>query len=109
MGEPRTTLSGRPPETPETPGAPASIDPATGMYKDYWVLPPEELVKGFIRPLRLGYQHKVCGSVTTMALKIAETYARDPGYYESTFCAVCRDHYPVGDFVWDGTDEVLGS
>lgn len=49
-----------------------------------------------------------CGTVTTMADAIAETYARNPGFYSGTFCAGCRTHFPVGDageFVWvdDGT------
>jgi len=49
-----------------------------------------------------------CGTVTTMAEAIAETYARDPGFYSGTFCASCRKHLPVGEageFVWvdDGT------
>jgi hypothetical protein len=38
-----------------------------------------------------------------MGLAIAETYARDPHYYGGTFCAGCRNHFPVGpdgEFVW---------
>jgi hypothetical protein len=38
-----------------------------------------------------------------MALGIAETYARDPSFYGGTYCASCRDHFPVGttgQFVW---------
>ncbi len=48
-----------------------------------------------------------CGAVTTMAVAIAETYARDPGFYSGTFCVRCRDHFPVGvdgEFVWDGRE-----
>ena len=36
-----------------------------------------------------------CGAVTTMARSIAETYARDPGYYGSTFCVGCGTYRPV--------------
>lgn len=50
-----------------------------------------------------------CGAVTTMALAIAETYARDPTFYSGTFCATCRNHFPLDQFVWDGSDERLGS
>ena len=53
-----------------------------------------------------------CGAVTTMGLALAETYARDPVFYGSTFCSVCRKHFPVGingEFVWDGTDEKVGT
>ncbi len=56
---------------------------------------------------------KGCGSVTTMGLAIAETYARQPvGFYDSTFCCRCGKHLPVGaagEFVWDGTDERVGT
>lgn len=41
-----------------------------------------------------------CGAVTTMALSIAETYARDPEFYSGTFCCVCAAHYPLEEFVW---------
>lgn len=55
-----------------------------------------------------------CGTVTTMARAFAETYARDPKFYGATFCAGdgCRTHFPVGEhgeFVWDGTDERVGT
>lgn len=53
-----------------------------------------------------------CGTVTTMALALAETYARDPGFYSGTFCANCKAHFPVGEkgeFVWEGTDERVGT
>jgi len=55
---------------------------------------------------------KGCGSVTTMGTKLAETYARDPGFYNATFCANCGTHPSVGDdgeFVWDGTTERVGT
>lgn len=55
--KPRATLSGRPPESLTEPGAPAPIDPATGMHRDYWVLPDEERAKGFVRPVRRSYKH----------------------------------------------------
>lgn len=44
-----------------------------------------------------------CGGVTTMSRSIAETYARDPSFYGSTYCTTCHEHYPVGadgEFVW---------
>lgn len=50
-----------------------------------------------------------CGAVTTMAQDIAETYARDPAFYGGTFCAGCRTHRPLEEFVWEGTDDVVGS
>lgn len=53
-----------------------------------------------------------CGEVTTMAKPIAETYARNPGFYGMTYCAGCRTHLLVGEngeFVWEGTDERVGT
>lgn len=50
-----------------------------------------------------------CGQVTTMPLAIAETYARDPKFYGSTFCCGCKCHLPVAEFTWDKTTEAVGS
>lgn len=52
---------------------------------------------------------KGCRTVTTMATAIAETYARDPSFYGATFCGLCNTHLPVAEFVWEGTDERVGS
>jgi hypothetical protein len=54
-------------------------------------------------------QAKGCGCTTTMAFPLAQTYARDPKFYGSTYCCECSRHLPVREFVWDGTDEVVGS
>jgi hypothetical protein len=53
-----------------------------------------------------------CGGTTTMGQALAETYAREPGFYGGTFCATCRAHFPVGEdgeFVWAGTAERVGT
>lgn len=55
---------------------------------------------------------KGCGSTTRMADEFAETYARSPSFYGATFCVSCNKHLPVGEggeFVWDGTDERVGT
>lgn len=136
-----------------------------GQHEKYVILSDEERAKGFVRPVRLSYEHvgrpgprfelvdltpeqqehhegagyvkfepypeselpstgrfwtqaqldavgKGCGTITTMAQEIAETYAREPGFYGATFCSGCRDHLPVGrdgEFVWTGTDERVGT
>lgn len=75
----------------------------------YLVLSEAERAAGFTRPVRLSYTHLQCGTVTTMALAIAETYARDPRFYGATFCVYCRTHRPVGpdgEFVWDDGTKV---
>lgn len=83
-----------------------------GMQESYLVLSEEERAKGYVRPLRNSYKHLSCGSITTMNDAIAATYAREPKFYGATYCANCLDHYPVGEhgeFVWDGTDEKVGT
>lgn len=80
-----------------------------GQQLAYVVLSDEERAKGFIRPYRDSYVHKVCGVVTKMSRSISETYARDPFFYSGTFCVGCGKHLPLEQFVWDGTDEQVGS
>lgn len=84
----------------------------SGQQEGYVVLAEEERAKGFVRPVRRSYQHLKCGTVTTMGQTIAETYARDPHFYSGTFCCGCGKHFPVGEdgeFVWDGTNEKVGT
>lgn len=116
-----------------------------GQQRGYIVLTAEERAKGFVRPVRQTYVHvgKLagftnpdhpgyphfgieldcgerrlggCGTETTMALAIAETYARDPYFYSGTFCLGCRKHLPLDEFVakalnddpnspWSGTSK----
>lgn len=86
------------------------IKPESGQQKGYVVLTPAERAKGFVRPFRDAYRHLKCGAITTMSRDIAETYARDPGFYSGTFCTTCRAHFPVGEngeFTWyemDGSE-----
>lgn len=71
------------------------------------MLSEEERAKGFVRPVRTTYRHLSCGATTTMAIGIAETYARQPSFYGATYCCTCRMHLPVGidgEFEWlDGS------
>lgn len=88
------------------------INPETGMQKEYIVLSEEERAKGFVRPVRRSYIHQKCGGLTTMGQALAETYAASPDFYGGTFCAICKSHFPVGkngEFVWDGTQEKVGT
>jgi len=50
-----------------------------------------------------------CGTVTSMRQALSETYARDPKFYGMTYCTGCNKHLPVDEFVWDGTDQKVGS
>lgn len=103
-----TTLTNGCPVTPDH----REIDPVTGQQRGYVVLSADERAKGFVRPVRYSYVHEKCGAVTTMGQAIAETYARDPHFYNGTFCVGCRAHFPIGangDFVWDETNEKVGT
>lgn len=100
-----TTLTDGSPVTPDH----REIDPATGQQKGYVVLSEEERAKGFVRPLRDSYVHNTCGQVTKMGRAIAETYAREPGFYSGTFCVSCCNHFPLDQFVWAGTTDRVGS
>lgn len=101
----KVELAGGKPITPDY----QEINPATGQQKGYAVLSPEERHKGFVRPVRNSYVHLPCGTVTTMSDDLAETYARDPKFYSGTFCSYCRTHFPLDQFCWKGTSEVVGS
>lgn len=78
-----------------------------GQQEGYVCLTPDERAKGFIQPVRNKYIHNKCGVVTRMGHALAETYARDPWFYSGTFCCGCGTHFPLDEFVWDGTTETL--
>lgn len=112
MKKQRATATGDAPKLDDDNPVPNAEKRPDGQYKDHWVLPAAERDKGFVRPVRHTYRHLKCGTTTTMPTSISETYARDPKYYGSTFCCGCGDYFPVGeqgDFVWDGTDEKVGT
>jgi hypothetical protein len=74
-----------------------------GMADVYLVLSEDERAKGFVRSVRRSYMHEKCGTITTMGQALAETYAREPGFYGATYCCQCQSHYHVGErgeFVW---------
>lgn len=50
-----------------------------------------------------------CNTVTTMSQPIAETYARQPAFYGSTYCVHCEKHLPVSEFIWVEDGERVGS
>ncbi len=75
----------------------------------YLVLSDEERAAGFVRPVRRSYVHLVCGTSTRMSQDIAETFARDPHFYGSTYCVSCGMHRLVGidgEFEWEDDSKV---
>ena len=94
------------------PGVANTEDRGDGQQKGYVILCDDERAKGFVRPVRQKYRHMKCGTVTTMGLKLSETYARDPSFYSGTFCCGCSAHFPVGEdgeFVWDQDGTKVGT
>ena len=75
----------------------------------YLVLSEAERAKGFVRPVLNKYVHAKCGTETSMGNALAETYARDPKFYGATYCCACKAHFPVGEFTWSQTGQVVGS
>lgn len=77
---------------------PESESPVTGRY---WTQAQLDAVS------------KGCRIITSMPEAIAETYAANPGYYGiGTFCCGCGKYFPVGpqgEFVWDGTNDRVGT
>jgi hypothetical protein len=87
------------------------IDPVTNMQHCYLIAPDGER-KNLVRPVCLSYVHRTCGTVTTMARELAETYAANPHFYGATYCAGCRAHFRVGhegQFVWTSDGTLVGT
>ena len=106
----RVPASGKEPE--QEGSTPTDKKLPDGQYADHWVLSEEERANGYVEPVRYNYKHEICGGVTRMGHLIAATYAADPSFYGSTFCATCNNYYPVGangEFVWDGTNQKVGT
>ena len=82
-----------------------------GQNITYLVIPEDDRNRGCVRPVRSQYIHKACGEVTSMGSAIAETYAKDPSFYNATFCCRCGKHFPLvngetkeNNFLWlDGS------
>ncbi len=91
-------------------------DEVPGPQADaYLVLSEDERAKGFVRPLRRSYQHTrgelgtiACMGSTKMGAELAETYAREPDFYDGTYCTKCRMHKPVAEFDWLEEDGTVG-
>src|SRR3990167_5249092 len=71
-----------------------------GQHRSYVVLAADERAKGFVRPYRDRYMHRICGGGTTIGGALSETYARDQSFDTHTFCVSFNTHLPVAEFVW---------
>ena len=107
----KDTVSGNIPEENAPSGVPTNKKLHDGQYSDHYILTESERKKEYIRPYRISYKHLKCNSITTVPIKVAETYARQPNFYGSTFCCKCRNYFPVGEdgeFVWCEDGEKVG-
>lgn len=77
-----------------------TVDRGDGQQKGYVVLSAEERAKGWVKPYRDSYVHDKCGVLTKMGRALSETYARDPYFYNGTFCVGCGTHFPLDQFKW---------
>jgi hypothetical protein len=62
---------------------------------------PTDTSGEYVAPIRNQYVHNKCGVATRIGSAIAETYAKNPKMYGSTFCCGCSDYFPVAQFKWD--------
>lgn len=77
-----------------------NVEPGSSIVGRYWTQAQiDKIGKG-------------CGVTTRMPQACAETYAREPSFYGSTFCCGCGTYFRVGadgEFVWKGTGERVGT
>ena len=82
-------------------------------FEEYPPNPDSNTIGRYWTQEQLASVGKGCGARITMAAAIAETYAREPRFYGSTYCVGCQMHRPVGadgEFIWDdGSGERVGT
>lgn len=81
------------------------------LYKDVGYVKFEKYPEGSTATGRFWTQEKLssgCGNLTSMGTALAETYARDPHFYGSTYCCTCMKHFPLDEFKWINNDGSLG-
>ena len=89
--------------------APATPAKASNLRKGLNAVDAE---KRYVRPHRNAVQHVRNGKkcpVTILRADQADFHARQPGVINTITCSTCRVVSPASEFVWNGTDEVVGS
>lgn len=64
---------------------------------------------GYIRSLRLNYQHDKCGTINTLTRDLAEFIEKDPKSQMKLSCFKCRKKFPIQEFVWAHTNKRVGT
>lgn len=95
---------------PDDPRLGHGVDVQPGPpHEAYLVLPAEVREGVFLRLLRDKYVHLACSQKTRISIEMAETFARDPKFYDVVYCSYCRMHRPVSEFVWSFDGFEVGS
>jgi hypothetical protein len=76
-----------------------------------------EAQKGYVRPFRDAVVHvrrdgagrKILCPVTILPKDHSDFHARQPGVIDRVKCTTCRAEYAASEFVWNGSDEVVGT
>jgi hypothetical protein len=76
-------------------------------YDQYLYIKYEEGAERYWTQERLDRSKRKCGVVTTMGLQLSATYARDPKFYNATYCCGCGTHYPLNEFHWTADGEPM--
>lgn len=84
---------------------------ADAGYVKYEAYPPERgpAVGRYWTQADLNAIGRGCNTLTTMGQALAETFARDNTFYSVTFCCRCKKHLPLNEFIWERSEEVVGS
>lgn len=61
---------------------------------------PVNLEGETVRPYRETMKHNTCGESTKVPAAVAETYQKNPNFYNRTFCCACGDYFPTSEFKW---------
>lgn len=100
------------------PVAPSNLrDLTADEHKDYdqygyvkfepHTVPGSSIVGKYWTQRELDRAGKQCGCETRMGQAIAETYARNPNFYNGTFCVGCQAHFPLNEFSWEPDGEPM--
>lgn len=79
------------------------------IKKATYILTDKERDRGYVRPVRQTYTHKKCGKDTMLAIALAQGFAGDLSFLREAYCTTCGKHFPVSDFLWEETEEEVGS
>ena len=95
---------------PDASKPPASVKLWPGLH-------PADAAHGYVRPHRDAVVHQKrdgAGKLTPCPVTIlrrdhSDFHARQPGVIDRVECSTCRGTFPAAEFVWHGTQEIVGT